>query len=862
MIMVGAPVLLIIAGVTWNNSSSDQTLVPERFGNAQAVIQADKDGAGWTAGQVGSLINGQVVRVAGGEIGLEIGDQLRITAVGLPVGEMSGSGLFRLRSGHWPTADDQIMITKDLARRHNLRLGATVPGFSWHQASRTVDLHVVGIVALPEDDGSGPGGGADVVTGRSQLITTDDPSQVSFLVYRAAPVSYDEVRRLDLHGLDATSRYLVDHPELVPGQDKGDDQQDSSWIAFYVLVGGGLLFEAMLLAGPAFAISAARQRHTMGLIASNGALREQLRRQLLGQALLLGVLAGAIGAALGLVTGRYISVVYAWLTGSWAAPNALSWSPALVAFLGAAVAAVVAALLPARGVGKLDLVAVLRRRTTATRTRTFGPVVGSIVTAAGLAVALVLGFAGAPAMPPRYIMGACTAAAFIGAMLILPWLVTALGRGGRLPLSIRLAGRDIARQVGRSVPAMSAVLVASGMFAVMGIAIASDDHAQAEAYTPFTTMGQGTIQGPVEDMQTAANIIRGRHPDWRLTPHSSLGDPNYSGAEPTSTVALVPKGCTAQKAVIAETQADTDPDADSRCASGRSDYGEAVTVVPDAQIASLGLPDAAAHVLAGGGVVLVDPPLGLECGPQPCALSARRDYLTGNKVTLVGGLPKGDAYVPGKPVTLTAAVIGRADLSGPQLGWADSTIGWISADAATKADLPNSVVLWTVDAPHPITTAQEQAINEVVPSHAQLLVERGFQGQLASAGRVLLGIAGALVIVAALISTALSQVEARPDLATLTAVGAPPGLRRRFAAAQAAILVLVGIVAGQVVGITAGIAFAASNSRGDFGGGSGQLTIAVPWQLSVLLLVGAVLIAALLAVLGAWRSPSMTRRLG
>jgi putative ABC transport system permease protein len=855
-------VLLIIAGVTGSNSGSNSTMVPEMFGNAQATVQASKDGDHWNTDRVGALISGRVVQVTGGEIGVSLGDRLRIAAVGMPIGEMSGSGLFRLRSGHWPTADDQIMITKDFAHRHNLRLGATVPGFSWQQPGPTTDLRVVGIVALPQDVSVGPGGGAEVVTGRSRMITTDDPSQVSYLVFRTAPVSYREIQRLDSHGLDATSRYLVEHPELVPGQDAGDQQESSAPVAFYVLVGGGLLFEAMLLAGPAFAIAAARQRHTMGLIASNGAVHKQLRRQLLGQALLLGVLAGAIGAGLGLVSGRYVSVVSAWLTGSWAPPNALAWAPAVVAFLGAAVAAVVAALLPARGVGKLDLVAVLRRRTTATRSRTFGPLIGSVVLAGGLAVTLGLGFRAAPEMTPRYIMGGCTAAAFIGAMLMLPWLITALGRGSRLPLSIRLAGRDIARQAARSVPAMSAVLVASGMFAVMGIAIATDDHAEAETYTPFTAMGQGTIQGSVDDMQAAANIIRGRHPDWKLTPHSSLGDPDYGGDLPSSTVALVPKGCTPQQAVTAETQADRDPDADSRCANGRSDYSEPVTVVPDGQLGTIGLPAAAAGILSEGGVVLVDPPLGLQCSPAPCTQSVRRTYLTDNTVTLVGGTRKGDAYVPGKPARLAAAVIGPDDLTGTRPGWTDYTSGWISADAASKAGLPSTVVLWTVDAPRPITEAQEKTIDEVLPANAQLSVERGFHGQLATAGRVLLGIAGALVIIAALISTALSQVEARPDLATLTAVGAQPGLRRRFAAAQAGILVLVGVVVGQLVGILAGIGFAASNSRGDSGGGVGHLVVTVPWQLSGLLLVGAVLIAAVLAVLGAWSSPGLTRRLG
>ena len=79
--------------------------------------------------------------------------------------------------------------------------------------------------------------------------------------------------------------------------------QRAAIVGLVALIGIGLLLETTLLAGPAFAVSAARQRRSLALIASNGAERAQLRRYVLGQALLLGGLAALLGVPLGLAGG-------------------------------------------------------------------------------------------------------------------------------------------------------------------------------------------------------------------------------------------------------------------------------------------------------------------------------------------------------------------------------------------------------------------------------------------------------------------------------------------------------------------------------------------------------------------------------
>ena len=91
-------------------------------------------------------------------------------------------------------------------------------------------------------------------------------------------------------------------PETVRMQSAGDLQRNGLMVGLAAVM---LLVSTTLLVGPAFAVSAARQRRTLALAASNGAHTPVLRRTVLAQALLLG----AASALLGVVAG----VGLAWL---------------------------------------------------------------------------------------------------------------------------------------------------------------------------------------------------------------------------------------------------------------------------------------------------------------------------------------------------------------------------------------------------------------------------------------------------------------------------------------------------------------------------------------------------------------------
>ncbi len=99
-----------------------------------------------------------------------------------------------------------------------------------------------------------------------------------------------------------------------------------------------------------------------------------------------------------------------------------------------------------------------------------------------------------------------------------------------------------------------------------------------------------------------------------------------------------------------------------------------------------------------------------------------------------------------------------------------------------------------------------QAIGALDPRGGYVYVEHGYQ--VSNAEKVVLwilfGLAGVLMLGGTLTATFLALSDARPDLATLSAVGASPRMRRAVAAAYAVAVGFVGAVLGAAVGFVPG----------------------------------------------------------
>jgi putative ABC transport system permease protein len=154
-----------------------------------------------------------------------------------------------------------------------------------------------------------------------------------------------------------------------------------------------------------------------------------------------------------------------------------------------------------------------------------------------------------------------------------------------------------------------------------------------------------------------------------------------------------------------------------------------------------------------------------------------------------------------------------------------------------------------------VSEHQEEAANEglaAVSQSASLYVERGYQAddETVIAQIILIVLGGTLMLGGTLTATFLALSDARPDLATLSAVGASPRTRRGVAAAYAVVVGLVGAVLGAAVGFIPGIAvtWPLTSSNGLDGGPPTGPFLDVPWLMVLGLVI--VLPAVTAAVVG------------
>ena len=192
---------------------------------------------------------------------------------------------------------------------------------------------------------------------------------------------------------------------------------------------------------------------------------------------------------------------------------------------------------------------------------------------------------------------------------------------------------------------------------------------------------------------------------------------------------------------------------------------------------------------------------------------------------------------------------------------------WVLPATAAKLGWPVSLSFLEITSPTGmISGAAESAINDRLDDQSSMQVERGFQNEAWLILLILFSVAGALVLVASLISTALSMAESQNDMATLAAVGATRHTRRGIAASQAFVVAACGCVLGLLVGLVPGIAITwPLTTRG-----WNPVTdlpfiqppiIVIPWLHLVAICVGVPLLAGGLAWLAVRRHPQMTRRL-
>jgi putative ABC transport system permease protein len=587
-------------------------------------------------------------------------------------------------------------------------------------------------------------------------------------------------------------------------------------------------------------------------VAATGGTARDVRRVVLAQALVLGVGAATIGAVLGIAVAAVLVAVLPRVSPLELGPWQVDWRYVGAAFALGALASLLAAFLPAIAASRSNVVAVLAGRRGDAPARRGWPVLGAVLIAAGTAAVLTLG----TRQGGEFVVAGGTLTMVIGAIVAMPWIIGAVGRlGSHLPLPLRLATRDSARQRARTAPAVAAVMAAVAGLTTLAVGFSSDFEQSRREYQPRHPAGVTTVSAYSADERTwrsvdsaAARDLPGRP----LLPYGTLGRSMATGTGPMTAVYVRRPGCpaTPPRETVQGQFHCYDWMFDGKAPASWGGAGPLVAT-PEA-LAALGyrLDATQRSVLDAGGVLL--PAESLAARGRATLTTYKDDGITTSDVqnhdVKAGYLPprRNGGTVEVLPVVLTPAA---AEAMG--LEW--SRTGGVLAQSAT-----------------PLGKDAQDRLEESlrgVTGDLELYTERGFVQSRSLPLLALFGTAVLVVLVGTLTATGLALNDSRPDLATLASVGAKPRTRRIMAAAQALVIGLLGAVTGVLVGLVPGIAVAFPLTSQGYNPStgmsqSGSPTIVVPWLLLLVVALAVPALAAATAGIGVRSKLPLTRRLG
>ncbi|HEY3530487.1 MAG TPA: FtsX-like permease family protein [Nocardioides sp.] len=826
VVMVTFPVVAVVAADVAQATASVSSAegLARRIGAAQAGLSAipdagqvfqaaDPDRAnGWSGGRRPAASLSDVERVLGARPAIELrtleGSPVRtslgvlqVGATGVDMASPLAKGLFRLTSGRFPRTTNEVAVNAALAD-HGFAVGDRL------QVANGRSATVVGIAESAAERT------APRLLALPGFFPAADHGLRSWLV-GGAPVTWDQVRELNQLGVLVLSREVIEHPpssgQLAPQLRTSYSSDRTTLYTVLALIGVMALIEVVLLAGPAFAVGARRQSRSLALIAANGGTPTQSRRVILGSAMVIGAFAAAVGIVLGIALGRALVPLLQSTADTYFGPFQIRWTHVLGVAAFGLVSAFLAALVPAWIASRQDVVAVLAGRRGDRAASRRSPLVGLLLVACGVGAAVL----GARREAGATLIAGAALLTVLGMIFLVPVVVVVVARlGRRFPLPLRYAVRDAARHRTRTVPAVAAVAATVAGVVALSIGNTSDQAQARAAYQPMLAPGVSTI------------AMNGGGTDWDAVEQA---------------VARIAPGARASRVLGIAGGRPLMVDA----GRGPGPGGNFMSSLPVQALVSDGgsLPgllrgqvseqdwEAASPVFSRGGAVV----LGRAGG-------------TADRVRFSLGRQGPSVVVPAAEV---------ATSSPPRV------LAVVSPEVARALHVEVGTVGLVLTGT-PLTVAQDDDLQQVLQGMddgAYLYTERGYQ--VPSSERVLLwilfGLAAVLMLGGTLTATFLALSDARPDLATLSAVGASPRMRRAVAAAYAVSVGMVGAVLGAAVGFVPGIAITYPLTRNlNQPGPSHYLDI--PWlQIAALVVALPVLTAAIVGLLARSRLPLVAR---
>lgn len=717
------------------------------------------------------------------------------------------------------------------------------------------------------------------------------PQAVSYYVTGPEPVTWQQVREANSRGVGVLSRSVVLDPPppgevTVPGaRPAGVPSETVATYATFAVVGALALLEVGLLAGAAFAVGAKHQVRELALLAASGAEAPTIRAVVTASGLWLGGLAVTAGAAAGVAAAAGVvwwvrSTGSARLAGVHADPMLTS-----LAMLMGLAACILAALAPANLVARQALLGALKsgRAPAASGRRSTIAGAAVLLAAAGL---LAAGWTlGSSAKDPdqRAQQAAAVSAmlaggavlAVVALVLLTGWLTAALtSRTRAMPLPLRMAARDSARNRSRTVPAVAAVLAAATL-ASAALVLSSSQLAgqrlshswsalENQAYLPLSlaqpALADGTAAPAVTvDPQRLSAAVSGAldSVSWTRTVTTPAPVENCGfgdGADPGAPVTTETSNCllyalarpSGQECPVTPQRRVVDPD-DWRCRGSMSSdpaSDRSILVGGADDIRAMFGRDAGADIIAAldaGAMVVTNPAFVRDGKAELQGLDVRTQQPSPSDGSIVH-----DAVTS----TVLDAVILEPAVAVPYYGI-------VSPATAGRLGLAPETAGLAIQLSRPPSAAEVDAVTGAVAgvvgqSGLGFWVEPGIPKDQAWMGWLIVAISALITFSAAGITTGLALADARTDHATLAGVGAAPRLRKALAAAQALFTSGLGAVLGAVAGTVPAVLIVASTEM--------RSSLEVPWLPLAAMVVAIPLTGSALAWAFTRSALPMTRR--
>ncbi|WP_062385725.1 ABC transporter permease [Demequina iriomotensis] len=750
------------------------------------------------------------------------------------------AGPYEVLSGRAPTTASEAMVSPGLAETLDLATGDAI---TVTDSARTVT--VVGTMRWRGSDA------AEAVFAPLGATGVDPSSATHAWYLVGSPVGWDTVRGLNDTGLVVESRAEI----LASGLAVPAGEQDSAGAALIATGAVGVL-AVMLLAGAGFAVTFRAQLRERALVAVTGATRGSLVAMGAARGFWLGLAGGAAGATLGVVLGvSWVAFLRHWDGATDPATvwgyHVIWWHTLAVVGYGA-LAGTAASLLPALSASRIDPVAVLRGSQRPPRVRRWPGVVGAVLVAAAIAVLAVaattlnLGLdargaeARAAATRGWWLASLGAMAGFAGATLLTAPAFRAIARvAGALGVSARIAARDAARHTGRTVPVVAAVALVAALGGATLLTLDRDQAAVESQWLPDVPIGDALVQVTTSDAdpaplaRPAADAVRATLPDADVTivdgwaQADQLADPSATVPYVLVPIARVCPDFVGEPGVMSARELATDP----RCDGLAHEVGPWIgaAAVGDARLLETLIHETpsseARAALDSGGAVVLAPTM-----------------LDGDTLTVGMFDPSAAIYAdlgvePESRIVLDAAYQPSAYRAG-------GTLVVLSPAAAARVGWPVVPSRLIVDAPDPITPAQQAAFDGAITRATGELpyssVESG-GASLALSPAVAwatVGIVALFTLGCTAVALGLARTDARRDDFTLASLGASPGLSRAVAAWQGALIVGV---AG-AIGLALALRWVTVDTRSWV-----DVSFSPPWALLVATLLGAPVAAGALA---------------